>query len=190
MMSIGVLALQGAYDKHVQILQSIGCNNVLVRSVADLESCDGLIIPGGESTTMTQLMRRYDMIQPLQTFAQQKPLFGTCAGLIMMAEQVDDPRVDNLQALPLTIRRNAYGRQAESFHANVALQFDTSGGDFPGVFIRAPIIEKMDSSVEILATCQNNPVLVAKGHHLAASFHPELTQDDRIHRYWLDRIAV
>ena len=188
-MLIGVLALQGAYDKHVQMLQSIGCSNVLVRTVADLDRCDGLIIPGGESTTMTQLIRRYDMANSLQNYARQKPIFGTCAGLIMMADHVEDPRVDNLQLLPMTITRNAYGRQAESFHAKFALQFDKTGEDYPGVFIRAPIIEKMDSTIDVLATCQNNPVLVAKGHHLAASFHPELTQDDRIHRYWLDLIA-
>ncbi|MFV2056281.1 MAG: pyridoxal 5'-phosphate synthase glutaminase subunit PdxT [Thiohalomonadales bacterium] len=186
---IGVLALQGAYHKHVAILKGLDCKTLLVKNLSELTQCSALIIPGGESTTMTQLMRRYNMVSALKEFASTHPVFGTCAGMILMADQVDDARVDCLQLLRIRIQRNAYGRQAESFQANIKLSFVAKDRAFPGVFIRAPIIEKLDASVETLASFQGKPVLVAQANYLAASFHPELSDDNRIHRYWLERMV-
>lgn len=182
--------MQGAYGKHAQLLKSIGCGYTLIRSISELQQCRALIIPGGESTAMTQIMRRYCMTKPLINFARKNPVFGTCAGLILMAEKADDPRVDVLNLLPFTIARNAYGRQAESFNAALTLSFEQSNLKFPGVFIRAPKIENIHSCIDVLATHKNSPVLISKNNYLAATFHPELTNDSRIHRYWLDQINL
>jgi len=189
MKTIGVLALQGAFHKHVALLESLDCKTLLVKNLGELTQCSALVLPGGESTTMTQLMRRYNMVSALKEFADTHPVFGTCAGSILMADQVDDPRVDCLQLLRIKIQRNAYGRQAESFQVMLNLAFEPKGQGYPGVFIRAPAIKKLDSNVETLASYQGKPVLVAQANYLAASFHPELTGDNRIHRYWLEHMV-
>ena len=163
---IGVLALQGAFAKHVQMLASLGIETIEVRSQADLERCDGLILPGGESTTMLKLNEL-----SLQTF--ERPIFGTCAGLILMAK---------LGLLDVTIARNAYGRQCASFSTTIDVHLEQST-PFHAIFIRAPKIASIDSpAVRVLS---QEPVIVQQGNRLATSFHPELTKDPLIHHYFV-----
>ena len=186
---IGVLALQGAYQKHVDSLARLGVDARLVRSSAELGDCAGLIIPGGESTTMSLLINESGMFDPLRAFAQNKPIMGVCAGMIMMAESVDDARVNPLGILPFRALRNHYGRQVHSFTADIALGFDSSGPPLSAHFIRAPGITDLDESVEVLASYDDEVVMIGKQRHLALSFHPELTRDDRIHEYWLRKFG-
>ncbi len=184
-MVIGILALQGAYQKHAEAFARLGVATRLVREPADLEGLDGLVIPGGESTTMTRLLAANRLWQPLREFGAGHSVMGTCAGAILLAEVVGDARVEPLGLMPLQATRNHYGRQIHSFIAPVELAFGPSP-PFEAVFIRAPGLAPLDASVEILARHGDEPVMLAHGRHLALSFHPELTGDDRIHRYWLE----
>jgi len=186
---IGVLALQGAYQKHVAILSRLGVESRLIRQSAELEQCDGLIIPGGESTTMSLLINESGMYQPLRTFARTHPVMGVCAGMIMMAESVDDARVTPLKLLPFRALRNHYGRQVHSFTADINLDFDTSNEPLQAHFIRAPGITYLGEDIEVLARYDDEIIMIGKDRHLALSFHPELTHDNRIHKYWLDSFA-
>lgn len=187
-MQIGVLALQGAFAKHLAVLSQLGIKGREVRTAKDLEGLDGLIIPGGESTTMLKLMNDEQLFEPLKEFVKSHPTFGTCAGAILLAKEVQHPKQASLEALNITVERNSYGRQIDSF---------TSCIDVPAlgqeplelVFIRAPGIIKIGDKVEILATCKDLPVLVKQGFYLAATFHPELTQDTRVHKLFLDMVA-
>lgn len=188
-MVVGILALQGAYQKHAEVLGRLGAESRFVREPSDLAGLSSLIIPGGESTTMTRLMAANGLWQPLRDFGAGRPVMGTCAGAILLAETVDDDRVDPLGLMPLRAERNHYGRQIHSFIAPVELAFDPKA-PFEAVFIRAPGIEPLDASVEVLATHGGEPVMVRHGRHLALSFHPELTGDDRIHRYWLEQCVM
>jgi 5'-phosphate synthase pdxT subunit len=190
--TIGVLALQGAYQKHVECLSRLGVESLLIRKPAELDQCTGLIIPGGESTTMSLLIKKSGMYQPLRTFAQNHPVMGVCAGMIMMATEVDDDRVMPLGLIPFKALRNHYGRQVHSFTTDIKLDFDNNGKAFPAVFIRAPGADNISSDVQILASKRSNDkdeaIILNKGHHMALSFHPELTDDTRIHAYWLSQL--
>ena len=186
---IGVLALQGAYQKHVDSLARTGVPSRLVRKSSELTDCDGLIIPGGESTTMSLLIQESGMYDPLRAFAQQHPVMGVCAGMIMMAETVDDARVTPLRILPFRALRNHYGRQVHSFSADITLDFDSSGQPFHAHFIRAPGVTDLGEGIEILSRYENETIMIGQGHHLALAFHPELTGDTRVHRYWLQKFT-
>ena len=184
MKQIGVLGLQGAYAKHLAVLQQLNVQAVDVRKPGDLEDCDGLIIPGGESTTMTKLINEIDMHDALLKFSVDRPVFGTCAGMILMAAKVDDGRVKTLNLLDIEVERNAYGRQIDSFIDELDVTTNGQAFSMRGVFIRAPRIKNMGDGVEVLASVNGEPVLVQEGHHMAAAFHPELTGETRIHNYF------
>ena len=181
-MRIGVLALQGDFDAHRRRLEELGAEVVLVRKPEQFDEIDGLVIPGGESTTFLKLLNE-SCLRKLDEFVHSKPTFGTCAGAIMLAKQVENPTQPGLDALDITIRRNAYGRQIDSriVEASSAL-----GGDpLEMVFIRAPRIERVGEGVEVLATRDGDPVLVRQGSVMAATFHPELSYDTRVHGEFL-----
>jgi len=183
-MTIGVLALQGDFDAHRRRLEQLGAEVVLVRKPDELNDIDGLVIPGGESGTFLKLLGA-DGFAQLRNFVLAKPTFGTCAGCILLASEVENPKQAGLGALDITVRRNAYGRQIDS---------SIREGQFLGepiemVFIRAPKIERVGSGVEVIATEGNDPVLVRKDNTLAATFHPELSDDRRIHQYFLDVVT-
>jgi len=183
--TVGVLALQGAYQKHVESLTRLGVKARLIRQPAELVGCSGLIIPGGESTTISLLIQEYGFYEPIKAFAENCPVLGVCAGMIMMANEVDDERIIPLALMPFKALRNYYGRQVHSFNGEIKLSFDSEPIKAP--FIRAPGIEQLPSDIEILATHNNEAVMIASGKHVALSFHPELTDDTRIHNYWLSR---
>jgi 5'-phosphate synthase pdxT subunit len=186
---IGVLAVQGDFAAHAEMLQRLGAETVEVRTVADLESCDALVLPGGESTTQLQFLQEEGLFDAIKTFAEnQQPIFGTCAGTILLANTVQHPAQDSLALMDMTVARNAYGRQMAS-----DVFFGTSKLEptpMEMVFIRAPIIQKVGSGVEVLAECGGNPVLVQKGHLLAATFHPELTSDTTVHEHFLKMVTA
>ncbi len=184
--TVGILALQGAYQRHVQSLSQLGVKSRLVRKTNELEGCDALILPGGESTTISLLMQTNDLYKPIKAFAAKHPVMGVCAGMIMMAESVNDKRVTPLGLMPFTALRNFYGRQLHSFAADITLHFyDTT---FPGQFIRAPSIKRVSAEINVLATYNGEAVMIGRGKHIALSFHPELTNDTRIHKYWLSKL--
>jgi 5'-phosphate synthase pdxT subunit len=182
---VGVLALQGAFREHVKALESCGTRTRLVRLPEDLEGLDGLVIPGGESTTMTMLMERMGLLAAVESAVRDGlPTLGTCAGMIVLADRITDGRPDQrgLGALDIAVRRNAYGRQVDSFEADL----DVSGldGAFRGVFIRAPFVEDAGQT-EVLARHEGRPVAVRQGRVMALAFHPELSGDLRMHREFL-----
>ena len=184
MKRIGVLGLQGAYAKHLAILQQLHLKAVDVRKPNDLEECHGLIIPGGESTTMPKLINEIDMYDALLKFSVDRPVFGTCAGMILMATKVDDDRVKTLNLMNIEVERNGYGRQIDSFIDELDVTTNGQAFSMRGVFIRAPRIKNMGEGVEVLASVNGEPVLVQEGHYMAAAFHPELTGETRIHNYF------
>lgn len=183
---IGVLALQGDFEAHQRALERAGADVVQVRSAADLGSVDGLVIPGGESTTMWKLLEQENLIGPLREFANRAPVFGTCAGAILLASDVTNPSQKSLGLMDISVERNGYGRQLNSRIARV--QAEGQGNEFEAVFIRAPIIRRVGSGAKILASYQGDPVLVEQGRHLAATFHPELTEDTRVHLRFLEKV--
>jgi 5'-phosphate synthase pdxT subunit len=190
--AVGVLALQGAYQKHIDMLQALGVDALTVRYPHELDDCSALIIPGGESTTISLLIQKNGLYDPIKAFAENHPVMGVCAGMIMMATEVDDDRVTPLGLIPFKALRNHYGRQVHSFTTDIELDFDSKGPAFPAIFIRAPGVDKLSEKVQILARHNNDndeAVILSKGHHLALSFHPELTDDTRIHAYWLSRFS-
>jgi 5'-phosphate synthase pdxT subunit len=184
--TIGVLALQGAYEAHAKTLQALGATPKLVRLPLDLEGIDGLIMPGGESTTMLKFLERHNFFDILKTFVQTTPTFGTCAGAILLAKDVQNPVQKSLAALDITVERNAYGRQIDSTILTAPTKLE--GGPLEMVFIRAPRITRTGPDVEILASRDQYPVLVRQGHLLAATFHPELSGDHRVHQLFLNLI--
>jgi 5'-phosphate synthase pdxT subunit len=183
---IGVLALQGAYDAHAKALTALGATPRLVRVPQELDGLEGLIMPGGESTTMLKFLERNGFFDILQTWVRTTPTFGTCAGAILLADHVENPPQRSLAALDITVERNAYGRQIDS----TILTAETSlpGGPLEMVFIRAPRIRLTGPNVETLATRDGFPTLVRSGHLLAATFHPELSADPRVHQFFLSLI--
>jgi pyridoxal 5'-phosphate synthase pdxT subunit len=184
-MKIGVLALQGDFDAHRVRLEQLGAEVVLVRDPAHLDGLNGLIIPGGESGTFLKLLSTQGFAQ-LQHFVANKPTFGTCAGCILLAREVENPPQRGLNALDIRVRRNAYGRQLESS----IRQGQFGDQSLEMVFIRAPKIVSVGEGVEVLATEGADPVLVRKGKTLAATFHPEMTADPAVHRYFLAMIGA
>ncbi len=187
-MKVGVLALQGAFALHAEVLRSLGAHPIEVRRAEHLD-VDALVLPGGESTTISMLLDSSGLRDALvERLAGGMPTLGTCAGLILLATDVHDGRADqhSLGVLRATVRRNAYGRQIDSFEAPVALVGDEV--PFPGVFIRAPVIVDVGEGVEVLARHEGTPVLVADGGVVGATFHPELAGDSRVHRLFLERI--
>jgi pyridoxal 5'-phosphate synthase pdxT subunit len=190
MATIGVLALQGDFREHREVLERLGAAVPEVRLPKDLEGLDGLIIPGGESTTIVRLMRTSYLLEPLRKLACDGfPIWGTCAGMILLAKRVDETGIPALDAMDIAVRRNAFGRQVDSFEAD--LHVSVLGDSlYRAVFIRAPIIEDVGPAVEVLARLPDGvPVAARQGHLLATAFHPELTSDDRFHRYFLQQIA-
>ena len=189
-MKIGVLALQGAFIEHLQVIERLGAKAVAVRLPSHLHDLDGLIIPGGESTTMIRLMADYQLLQPLKDLVKEGlPILGTCAGMILMAKSVPGFTLQTLGLMDIAVRRNAFGSQVDSFEAD--LEMPALGQPpFHAVFIRAPIIETANSTVEVLARLPNGAAVAARqGKMLAAAFHPELTPDARFHHYFLDIVG-
>ena len=191
MKTVGVLALQGDFDAHAKAVERAGGKAVLVRSPEDLSELDGLIIPGGESTTMLKLLHYENLAEPLAEFGRCKPVFGTCAGAILMAREVRNPQQESFNLMDIVVERNAYGRQVDSRVVEIEspeLEKRTSPGKMEAVFIRAPIIREINDGVNVLAEYEGDPVLIEQGPHLVATFHPELTKDDRVHRLFLERL--
>jgi len=182
-MKVGVLALQGDFDAHRRVLERLGAETVLVKKPEQLALIDALVIPGGESSTFLNFLEEAGFLERLREFVRTKPTFGTCAGAILLAKEVENPPQPSLEALDICIRRNAYGRQTESFISHL----ETSLGKEPleAVFIRAPRIEHTGQGVEVLAKQNGHPVLVRQGKTMAATFHPELTADTRVHAEFL-----
>jgi pyridoxal 5'-phosphate synthase pdxT subunit len=187
---IGVLALQGAFREHAEVLQRIGAEAVEVRLPRDLAGLDGIVIPGGESTTIRKLLAEYDLIGPLAEMVRAgTPALGTCAGLIMLADRVDGEELPGLHGLAVDVQRNAFGRQVDSFEADLPMA-DLGDDPFHAVFIRAPIVTSADGDVEILSRLPDGRIVaVRQGNVIGIAFHPELTHDDRLHRYFLDLVS-
>lgn len=182
---IGVLALQGDFEAHRKALERAGAKAVEVRTAAELAGLDGLVIPGGESTTMLKLLDQENLFEPLRRFGEIRPVFGTCAGAILLASEVLRPAQPSLGLVDLTIERNAYGRQLDSRIVSLEIE----GKPSEAVFIRAPIIRRVGPEAKVLAKYGKDPVLVEQGRHTVATFHPELGNDDRIHRRFLEKVA-
>lgn len=183
---IGVLALQGAFAKHKAMLERLGASVILVRTPEDLLKCDGLIIPGGESTTIYRQMNFIELIAPLLKFAEKKPVFGTCAGLILISKDlINGSLTQPLGLIDVTVERNSYGRQIDSFQTELEVLLSKTSRSVTAFFIRAPRIRRCGSDVKVLATYSSEPVLVQQGFHLGSTFHPELTSDTLIHEYFL-----
>jgi 5'-phosphate synthase pdxT subunit len=188
-MKIGVLALQGDFSEHIAVLRRLGVDTTEVRLPGQLQVLDGLIIPGGESTTFAKLAVGYGLVEPLQEFGRQKPIWGTCAGAIFLSKDIHREQ-PLLNLMDITVERNAFGRQIASFEVDIDIpalaRVDDSGHFFHAVFIRAPLIEAVHGKAVVLATLPDGRIVaVQEGCWLATSFHPELTNDDRFHRYFL-----
>ncbi len=189
MPAIGVFALQGDVREHLQTLTALGADAFPVRRPAELDRCDGLVLPGGESTTMAKLARTFDLLEPLRArVGAGMPTFGTCAGMILLADRIEGGTADQetIGGLDVTVRRNAFGRQVDSFEAD--LPFAGLTEPVHAVFIRAPWVERTGPGVEVLAEAQGHPVAVRQGHLMATSFHPEVDGDGRVHRIFLDLV--
>ncbi|MGH3358802.1 MAG: pyridoxal 5'-phosphate synthase glutaminase subunit PdxT [Nocardioidaceae bacterium] len=193
--TVGVFSLQGDVREHLRVLEDLGAEAIRVRRPAELDRCDGLVLPGGESTTMYKLAHTFELFEPLsKRIAAGMPTFGTCAGMIMLADRIEDGIVgqETLGGLDVTVRRNAFGRQVDSFETD--LRFGSFEAPVRAVFIRAPWVEQCSADVEVLArvpaggAAEGAIVAVRQGPLLATSFHPEVESDDRIHRYFLDLV--
>lgn len=187
-MNIGVLALQGAFIEHEKMLKSLGVQASEVRMPSQLQGLDGLIIPGGESTTIGKLATEYGLIEPLREFAQTTPTWGTCAGMIFLARDIGIDRQPILGVMDIRVNRNAFGRQIDSFEADLSIK---ALGDppFHAVFIRAPLVTEAGAGVDVLATLDDGRIVaVQQGHLLATAFHPELTGDSRLHQHFIELI--
>lgn len=185
---VGVLALQGAFRRHAEVIEALGATPVEVRLPADLDTVERLIMPGGESTTMSFMLRSNELEEPLRKrLADGMPVFGTCAGMILLASEILDGRDDQepLGAIDLTVQRNAFGRQVDSFETELPVD----GLDTPvhAVFIRAPVVTRVGDDVEVLARVDDQPVLCRQGSTMVAAFHPELSDDRRLHQLFLER---
>ena len=185
---VGVLAVQGAFHAHAEVLRDLGVDTVEVRQPMNLEGLDAIVLPGGESSTMSKLLISTGLWHPLKGLLHEGlPVFGTCAGMILLGTSILDGRSDQscFGVIDVAVRRNAYGRQVDSFEADI----DTAVGQFHGVFIRAPRIEAVGAKVEVLGTHNDEPVIVRQGAALAAAFHPELSADVRLHQFFLTQVA-
>jgi 5'-phosphate synthase pdxT subunit len=189
-MKIGVLASQGDFAEHIATLKQLDAEAVPVRLTGELRGVDGLIIPGGESTTISRMMTAYDLVKEIADMVGEgMPLFGTCAGMILMAREISGNGTKYLDLMDIRVRRNAFGRQVDSFETQLAVPV-LGKVPFPAVFIRAPVIEHCHAGVEVLARLADGTIVAARqGKMLAAAFHPELTSDLRFHRYFLDIVS-
>ena len=194
-MKIGVLGLQGDFREHIETLNNCGVDTVLVKRASDLVNLNGLVIPGGESTTISKLAKTFELFDPVsKAIANGLPTYGSCAGMILVADSILDPASgqETFGGIDMQVRRNAFGRQSESFEADIDLKA-ISGGPIRGVFIRAPWVERYEEGVEILASVevsgQIHPVAVRQAKVLATAFHPELTGDKRVHQYFLENLC-
>ena len=185
---IGVLAIQGDYEAHQKRLEELGASTVLVRTPEQLEQVDALVMPGGESSTMLKFLERDGFFQKLKDFCTHKPVFGTCAGSILLAREVTGPEQKSLGVLDMTVRRNAYGRQLES--AIITAPTKLGADPLEMVFIRAPKIDRTGKTVEVLAERDGSPVLVRQGKTMAATFHPELSVDNRVHKLFISMVEA
>lgn len=185
-MKIGVLAVQGAFREHENMLQQVGADTIQVKLKHHLQGIDGIVIPGGESTSIGRLMREYDLIEPIRAMIEEgMPVFGTCAGMIVIANRISGGEETHIGVMDVEVNRNSFGRQKDSFETD--LDIPAIGHQpFPAVFIRAPHIMHVGPGVEVLSTYENRVVAVQQEHRLAISFHPELTNDNRLHGYFLD----
>ena len=192
MKRVGVLSLQGDFAAHGAALERAGAEVVYVREREQLDQIDGLIIPGGESTTMLKLMRYEGLYDAIAEFGRNKPMFGTCAGAILMAKDVTNPAQESFGLVDIAIERNAYGRQIDSrvVKLDPAPEFEqrTAPGRLEAVFIRAPIVRHVNGGGKVLAEYDGDPVLIEQGRHLVATFHPELTSDSRVHELFLEKL--
>ncbi|MCK5201863.1 MAG: pyridoxal 5'-phosphate synthase glutaminase subunit PdxT [Spirochaetales bacterium] len=190
---IGILALQGGFDAHRRSIERLGRKSILVRSRDDLQHTEALIIPGGESTVMIQLLQRLDLLNPLKERIQSgMPVFGTCAGMILLSSGIYEKEQETLNIMDFLVLRNAYGRQSESFEAVLHWKDSTKSvmdSSIPGVFIRAPRVTELGKKVTVLMRFEKHPVLLQQGSCLAASFHPELTASVAVHSYFLNEIV-
>lgn len=188
-MIIGVLAIQGDYARHREMLLAMGEETLLVRTADELAGCDGLIVPGGESTTLTTLLQKHGLWEPLQEFGRRKAIFGTCAGLILLASAARDHHCQTLGLIDLEVQRNAYGRQIDSFIDTVRLELNGQAGTMEGVFIRAPKIIHLGAAVTPLGWHGGDVVAAENTHILVSTFHPELTDDTTLHRYFTAKVS-
>ena len=187
-MKVGVLALQGDFDAHRRRLEQLGAEVILVRKPEQLDQVEALIIPGGESSTFLWHLEQHKFLEKLADFVRSRPTFGTCAGAILLASEVSNPPQKSLAAMDIAIQRNAYGRQVNSFIGE--LKWSLGGNPLEAVFIRAPKITRTGAKVEVLASEGNDPVLVRQGHLMAATFHPELSADARVHQHFLETVRA
>jgi len=186
---VGVLALQGDVREHSRALDEAGATAVPIKTRVDLSSVDALVLPGGESTTIGKLLERFGLLQPVVERARSgMPLFGTCAGMILMAKEITGPELAplRLKLMDISVKRNAYGRQVDSFEAD--LDVESLDAPLTAAFIRAPVVERVGACVEVLARWEDRPVLVRQGNLLAASFHPEITGDHRLHELFVSSV--
>jgi 5'-phosphate synthase pdxT subunit len=192
MKKVGVLSLQGDFAAHGAALERAGAVPVFVREREQLGQIDGLILPGGESTTMLKLLHYEDLFEDIAEFGRRKPVFGTCAGAILMAKSVENPAQESFGLVDIAIERNAYGRQIDSRVVQIQpfpdFESRTAPGEMKAVFIRAPIIRQIEDGVRVLANYQGDPVLIEQGQYLVATFHPELTEDARVHSLFLSKL--
>jgi 5'-phosphate synthase pdxT subunit len=188
-MKIGVLALQGAFIEHIHILNKIGVDTLTVRKKEELQGLDGLIIPGGESTTILKLMHHYGLFDPIRKMGREgKPVMGTCAGMILLADRVTDGNMQTLGLMNISVRRNAFGRQVDSFEADISMPC-LGAKPFHAVFIRAPFVESTSNDAEILSRLENGTIVAVRQNNLLAlAFHPELSHDTRLHKYFLEMV--
>jgi 5'-phosphate synthase pdxT subunit len=184
--TVGILALQGDFEAHQRAVERAGARAIEVRTESELGECDGLIIPGGESSTMLKLLDQENLTGPLKLFAGRKPVYGSCAGAILLAREVTNPSQASLGLMDIQVERNAYGRQIDSSIARITPE--NGGGEMEAVFIRAPIIRKVGADATVLASYQGNPIWVEQGRHTVTTFHPELTTDLRVHRRFLAKL--
>jgi 5'-phosphate synthase pdxT subunit len=188
---IGVLALQGAFAKHESAISALGATAVQVRTPEELQKCDGLIIPGGESSAIFKQMQFIKLIDPLLVFASTKPIFGTCAGMILMSKEIiGGPPTVPLGLVDIVVERNAYGRQVDSFSTELEINLANKKKNISVFFIRAPRVKSCGPDVNVLANYMEEPVLMQQGHHLVASFHSELTSDVSLHEYFLSLVLA
>jgi 5'-phosphate synthase pdxT subunit len=190
-MKIGILALQGAFIEHTHVLNKLGVDSKQVRKPDELKGLDGLIIPGGESTTMLNLANNYALIEPLRKLGLEGfPIMGTCAGMILLAKTITNSDIQTLGLMDITVRRNAFGRQPDSFETDLDIKV-LGDKPFHSIFIRAPLIEEASANVEILSKLDNGTIVaVRQGNMLGMSFHPELTDDNRMHQYFLKMVSA
>lgn len=184
---IGVLALQGAVREHIIMLEQAGATAIAVKKTEQLQAIDGLVIPGGESTTIAKLMHKYGFMEAVREFSKHKPVMGTCAGLIVLAKRIVGQEQAHLGILDVAVERNAFGRQVDSFEETLTIK--DLCDDYCCVFIRAPLVEQvLSEGVEVLSTVKGRPVIVKQAKVLGISFHPELTGDNRIHKYFIEMV--